>query len=507
LSRSIPTTRQTLLIALLVVAAPLGAESAAPTAVTLASELAALRQQLALQQRQIEELRAALDAQRLLLEQMLPVSQQLRSAPQAAAPLPNTPAPSELAQPTLNRFSAAGFLFSGDFRYRLDLQARSSNEFAGPLQNVRSRYRLRLNVDKQLDSRFKFHMQLSTGPYNVGLTNDQDMGATVAKPPFSLAEAYIDFRPNSHFLLRGGRMEEVFADNMRFLWDDDVRFNGFHQIFTLPIGDGPLGLRTIEFRAGEYILTNPNVSVLPANSPYVSAGYQPGQKVRAANLFHPGLILKGSLDSAWNHQAVADVSLYRNPNQIQLASTSAGYPAVVCNSLGLSLAGQITGAGNATTAPGGAMYAAPRFQIVRLAYRLERKGVRVGNREMPAWLDFQAARNVGTSRLRDAVMASANLGAIRGAGDVRFLYQFAIKDANSMISQFTDDDLGTGTGVNIAVHALRFDLGITRFLQWQNLLFIQHARRADNSAERFFVLLPRGSNPTFRYLGQLAFSF
>ena len=78
---------------------------------------------------------------------------------------------------------------------------------------------------------------------------------------------------------------------------------------------------------------------------------------------------------------------------------------------------------------------------------------------MPFYLDFQVAKNVGTHQLRDAMMASANFGAIRQFGDVRFLYQYTIKDANSIISQFTDDDLGTGSTTNIAVHALRFDLG------------------------------------------------
>jgi hypothetical protein len=126
---------------------------------------------------------------------------------------------------------------------------------------------------------------------------------------------------------------------------------------------------------------------------------------------------------------------------------------------------------------------------------------------MPAWLDFQVARNHGAHALRDAFVASANLGVIRKRGDVRALYQFAIKDANSMISQFSDDNLGTGSGVNIAVHALRLDLGLTRFLQWQNLLFIQRERRASNPAEQFFVPLGRGANATFRYLGQLAFTF
>jgi hypothetical protein len=90
---------------------------------------------------------------------------------------------------------------------------------------------------------------------------------------------------------------------------------------------------------------------------------------------------------------------------------------------------------------------------------------------------------------------------------VRALYQFSIKDANSMVSQFTDDDLGTGSGVNIASHALRVDLGLTRFLQWQNILFIQRQRRASNPSERFFVPLGRGANATVRYQGQLAFTF
>jgi hypothetical protein len=104
-------------------------------------------------------------------------------------------------------------------------------------------------------------------------------------------------------------------------------------------------------------------------------------------------------------------------------------------------------------------------------------------------------------------MVSANLGAVRGRGDTRFLYQFAVKDANSLISQFTDDDLGTGSGVNIAVHAIRFDIGLTRFLQWQNLFFMQRQRRAGNPVEALFIPLQRGANTTYRYLGQLAFAF
>jgi hypothetical protein len=406
-------------------------------------------------------------------------------------------------KPAASALSINGFKFSGDFRFRLDMQARSGNEIAPPLQNVRSRYRIRLNVDKDISSMFNFHLQVSTGPYNVGTTNDQDFAGTVAKHPFSLAEGYLDFHPNSNISLRGGRMEEVFADNMRFIWDDDVRFNGFQQVVKLPINADNF----LEIRAGEYWLSNPNIATLAGSSPFVGAGYEPGQKVRDTNLFHPGVVLNLSAGGAWRHKFGSDVQIYRNPNEIQLASTANGFPVVINPALGLALSGPMSAIGNATTTPGGAIYTAPDFHIARTYYRLEHKGVKVGEREMPLWFDVQVSRNFGAGFLRDALMGSVNLGAVKKAGDVRFLYQYAIKDANSIISQFTDDDLGTQTGVNIAVHAIRFDVGLTRFLAWQNLLFIQNARRGNNPSELFFVPLQAGANTTFRYLGQLAFTF
>jgi hypothetical protein len=302
-------------------------------------------------------------------------------------------------------------------------------------------------------------------------------------------------------------MEEVFADNTRFLWDDDVRFNGFQQIATVSLAG--TAFKSIQFRSGEYFLSNPNVPVLAATtppSPFVAAGYVPGQKVRDAMLFHPGVVVSGDIGTRWSQQAFADIQIYRNPNQIQLSSTAAGFP-VVINNIGFNLATPLSGTGSATTTSGGAMYAADRYQVARVAYRITDRGFKMGNKEMPFYIDLQAARNIGRRQLRDAMMASANLGQVRQFGDVRFLYQFAIKDTNSLISQFTDDDLGTGSTTNIAVHAMRFDLGLTKFLQWQNLFFVQNARRPNDPAQQFFVPVPRGANTTYRYLGQLAFSF
>ena len=471
-----------------------------PAADYNAEEIRTLRQQLAQQRAQIDQLRSRLDEQGKLLDRLAP------AVPASVQPVVAAVAQGKSA-PAADAPSVGGFKFSGDFRLRLDSITRTGNDVAPPVQNVRGRYRLRLNIDKDLDPRFRFHMQLSTGPLNNPGTADQEMGGITARHPFSIAEAYVDFRPNSKLTLRGGRAAEVFADSMRFLWDDDQRFNGFSQTMALPLARNTLGFTSVEFRAGEYILSNPAVYILPAASPYVSAGYQAGQKVRGADLFHPGVAVKGNLGSRWTQQIIGGVELYRNPNQIQLASTAAGFPVLVSGTLGLTLSGPLPGTGNATTTPGGAIYAAPSFHISHLGYRLERKALKVGAKEMPAWLDFQVLRNHGAASLRDAFMASANLGNVVKRGDIRALYQFSIKDANSMISQFTDDNLGTGSGVNIATHAIRFDLGLTRFLQWQNILFIQNQRRASNPSEQFFVPLGRGANATHRYQSQLAFTF
>jgi hypothetical protein len=460
-------------------------------------ELAALRTIVESQQRQIEELRAS--AQPVLVP---PTAEPVRPRT-----IVQTQTPGEELTKRVDTLSTnlGGFKFSGDFRLRADVQARAGNAVAGPLQNIRGRYRLRFNVDKEIDSKFRFHLQLSTGPYNNEITNDQDFAGLAVKHAFAIAEGYVDYHPTSRISLRGGRMEEAYADNMRFLWDDDVKFNGFQQNASLPLNSKTFN--KIEFRAGEYLLSNPNVQILSPSSPFVAAGYQPGQKVRSANLFHPGVIVSGDVGARWTHQAIADIQIYRNQNQILLATTTAGFPVVVNNSVGFALSGPIPTVGNATTTPGGAMYTAPRYQLGRIAYRISNRGIKLGSRDFPFYFDFQALRNMGTDQSRDAFMASFNFGNVRERGDTRFLYQYAIKDANSIIAQFTDDDLGTGSTTNIAVHALRFDLGLTRALQWQNLLFIQNARAPNDPAQQFFVPVPRGANTTYRYLGQLAFTF
>jgi TolA-binding protein len=407
-----------------------------------------------------------------------------------------------------------GFRFSGDFRLRFDSILRSSNQSdaaalvkTGAVQNARARYRLRLNVDKYIDKYVDFHMQLSTGPINNPLTLDQDFTSTTTRHPFFISEAWADVHNEAKTLsIQGGKVQEVFADNSRFLFDDDVRFNGFNEKYVHSFADGG-ALKAIEFRAGQYIFTNPNTAIVTAGSVLQSAGAALGSIGRASQMFHEGLVLKGRISDNLSHEFVVDDQYFRNPNQIALASTANGFPVLVNGGLGLSLSGAITnGTGSGTTTAGGAIFTAPDFNIIRLGYKMDWKAF-ASHPKLPVTWNVQVARNTGADFLRDAFLTSLSIGQSKEAGDVRFLYIWSIKDANSLISQVTDDDLGTGTGTNIATHHFRVDYTIRKGFVFQNLIFFQNERRPTNPSQLFFVPLQRGTPTQLRYQGQVQFTF
>ena len=105
-------------------------------------------------------------------------------------------------------------------------------------------------------------------------------------------------------------------------------------------------------------------------------------------------------------------------------------------------------------------------------------------------------------------MATLNAGQIRKAGDVRLLYFYAVKDANSMISQFTDDHLGTNSGVNVRVHSMRGSTwALARFLQWQNTFYIQNEISRNDPARHFYVPVQEGTATQYRFESNIFVSF
>jgi hypothetical protein len=407
------------------------------------------------------------------------------------------------------------FRFSGDFRLRADgiFRKADNNVPAGfaaltHQQNVRARYRLRLNFDTDLDPKLSFHGQLATGPLNNTLTNDQDFGETNTRHPFFINEAWIDYHPTKAIQLQGGRLQEVFADNSRFLFDDDVRFNGFNEKYTWNFKKPVASISSIEARAGQYIFSNPNVAIITAGSPLAQAGAIVGTTGRASNLFHQGLLFNQKYNEKWTGQFGGDIQLYRNPNQIQLASTANGVALIVQNGLGIALSGPIGGTGNATTTNGGAIYTARNFQIARLTYRLNWAGFKEGDHVFPVTFNIQGSRNVGVGIAeRDAVLASIQVGKITKPGDTSYLYIFTSKGANALISQLTDDDIGTNSGVNIRTHAFRFELGLMKKVTFQSLVFIQNELKNSGRFPNFFVPLNAFTPRQYRFQEQLVFSF
>jgi len=524
-----------LISSLLLSAADIPTEKPATEAVK--SDIEQLKQMILDQQKQINELRQQLAGQKPAeqvaattnfpsigqvasttpLVPIVPVSAATNSLASALSAFPQAAAPAA-AGPTIadvNRRvdgllrSLNGFRFSGDFRYRFDLQDRSSNAVAGALQNARSRYRARFNIDKDLFYKdgadrplARAHVQLSTAPYNNPLTNDTDFTGVDTKAPFSIAEAYVDALPVKGLTLRLGRMQEAFADNRQFQWDDDVRFNGFLETYRFT---GKKNGLFAEFRAGQYILTNPNVLVVPAGSPYLSAGYSLGQRVPSSDLFDQGLVVGANIGKKWRTDFTFDYSTVREPNQIQLASTAAGQGLVTNSVLGATVSSTLPQTGNATTTSGGAIYSAGGFDVLHYGWNLNSTGFMVHGHAMPFAMFLQGTHNKAASSQNDGYMLGASIGQSARLGDVQFQYAYFYKPANAFVSQFTDDDVGTGTGVNIKDNTIRVNFGITRWLAWENRLFIQHG--ISRNGLNFFVPLQQGYNTTFRYQSHLAFTF
>jgi len=506
---------------------PSGSERTSSTSASVDDRLRALEEDLRQQKQMLTEMREIIADQRRVIEDLSSRTSAVKAVGENESAKPAVASSETSSQPQTSpledrvkklegKVLAIGpFRFSGDFRLRFDGIFRKADPTppAGlaPVthqQNARMRYRLRFNFDTDVDSKISFHGQLATGPINNAVTMDQDFGETATRHPFFISEAWIDFHPNKATQLQAGRLQEIFADNSRFLFDDDIRFNGFNEKYTLSFKNNGLKVSSLELRAGQYILSNPNVAIVTTGSPLAQAGAILGSTGRSSNLFHQGLLINQKYNDRWSSQFGGDIQLYRNPNQIQLASTTNGVALIVQNGLGITLSGPVTGTGNATTTSGGAIYTARNFQIARLTYRLNWAGFKSGKRTYPVAFNIQAARNVGIGlRERDAMLASFQIGKVANRGDMAFLYVLSVKGANSMISQVTDDDLGTNSGVNIRTNHFRFDYGLAKKITLQSLLYIQRELRNSGDFPNFFVPLNAFTPRQYRLQEQIVFSF
>ena len=495
--------------------------------IPVAERVRLLEGELERQNTKLDQLQKTLEEQQLTIKALLeklsgPTTPEAAAAKETVAvttPAANTTAPAEPQTPTVDQRLAklealkiGPVRVSGDFRLRAEGIFRPATEPPDPpldhVQNVRMRYRFRLNFDTDLHPNLSFHAQLGTGALNNPTSLNQDFTSLTVRAPIAISEAWVDYRPTKSFQLQVGRVENIFHDNSRFLFDNDIRFNGFNEKYVKTFEPNSSYVTSLELRAGQYILTNPNVAVIAPNSPLARAGAVIGSTGRSANLFHQGLLVNQTFNKRWSSQIGGDIQAYRNPNQIQLGSTQEGLVLLVQPGLGIALSGPVTGTGNATTTPGGAIYTAPGFQVARLTYRLNYAGFKRGDHTFPVIFNLQLARNIATGlNERDAMLAALQVGRVTKRADMGFLYLFTIKGANAMISQVTDDNIGTGTGVNIRTHHFRFEYGISRKITWQALLFVQNSLARSGQYPNFFVPIGDFAPTQYRVQQQLIFTF
>jgi hypothetical protein len=247
------------------------------------------------------------------------------------------------------------------------------------------------------------------------------------------------------------------------------------------------------------------VQVLTASNAYAGAGFPLGQKVPAAALFDQGFVISGGPKDFTSNLAVG-LQIYRNPNEIQLYSTANG-TGLINGAWGVTLSGPLSGTGNATTTSGGAIYNAKNFDIFHLDYKATFGKPKMHARAFPVSLEGHFAHNMGTGLEDNAWAGGIKAGQTKVHGDILLGYMYFHKEANSMVSQYTDDDVGTGSGVNIRAHQFLFDIGLTKFLAWQNRVYILDPLAKNNPAANFFVPLQAGVNTQFRFQSQFLFTF
>jgi len=129
------------------------------------------------------------------------------------------------------------------------------------------------------------------------------------------------------------------------------------------------------------------------------------------------------------------------------------------------------------------------------------------NYSVPLSVNLQWARNFEPVSDRNAWAAIVTAGRSKETGDVRMIYGFYRKEANSLIGELTENDIAIGGNVNMHAHVLRAEYTITRGVVFANNLIWTKWLKDSNPGANFFVPLGRLTPLQLRYQGMLIFRF
>jgi len=470
--------------------------------------LAQLQAELKAQQQvtsQAQEATAKLPAQ----EEKIEAVQNQVQALSTAVSTDVVPRISELQSNTEKSVSALTTLvkhvtIGGDFRLRFDGITRSALNVpggSGSVENLRGRYRARLNLGFVVAPTFDVKLQLASGPVNNEVTDNQDFGAFAVKNPISINQAFAHWKPSKYFELNGGRIPEIFGEGSQFVFDPDLNFNGLSQVVHL---DSLLPGGKVTFTGGQYILTNFNTQrTNPATT----------LRLKSAAIFGSGLRVDSPSVNNFTLYGEARQFGIRQPNQIASALAAGTGVAPIFGPIGFAIGG-LPGAGNRIIANPNVGLRGVQPYVYVGGFNTGEATLGLEHKDSTHALggygaELRAAHNFASAGNKDnALFARFFLGSVANPGDLKLTYTFKYAEADSMLSAFTDDDLGTFQNTNIKAHVFGADWRVMKNVNIQNFLFIE---TPINNATTFngiplFKPVPLQAR-TYRLHSQILFSF
>jgi Putative porin len=226
-----------------------------------------------------------------------------------------------------DRLKAFGrFTFSGDIRLR------DEPSFGGPvnrsLDQNRERFRLRFNVDAELNEDFSGGFSLASGDINNPISDNQTIDDFYARKPISIDTAFVQYSPHQFhpLTLIGGKFAYPWY-NTELVWDKDLRPEGAAETLAFNLKSAPV-LKRIALVGFELPFTQVAGMSLNDESLVTSAVY--GGQLQTAWQFRHWLKF-GAFTGFYNYHNA-------DPIALALAKTSASNPQTPLSGL-LPLAG------------------------------------------------------------------------------------------------------------------------------------------------------------------------
>jgi hypothetical protein len=221
------------------------------TAVT-AADLQALKDALAAQQQQIQQLQRALAQRDHAVPAVPPAvepTQAAASDAQATSPVPpQNPPSAQLVEAGSSdqriRNLERQIKGLGPISFSGDVRLRAEPVFGGPsdqsLDRMRGRVRARFNAVADLGTQFRTGFTLATGDINDPVSTNQTLGGFYTRKTIALDQAFVQFTPKQFnaLTLTGGKSAYPWY-NTELTWDKDLNPEGAAQTLAFKI-DSPV---------------------------------------------------------------------------------------------------------------------------------------------------------------------------------------------------------------------------------------------------------------------------